>query len=97
MNHRVAKNLHHLPDLRFAKWCEETYSVNRGVYNTIDEKLYRLYHVLGFEDLVQLFFRQNAFLKDKVVDSAACVFCLLGDFRAVLVAYDGIEGGDYAY
>ena len=47
--------------------------------------------------LAMLFFRQNAFLKDKVVDSAACVFCLLGDFRAVLVAYDGIEGGDYAY
>ncbi len=50
---RVAKNLHHLPDLRFAKWCEETYSINRGVYNTIDEKLYEV----GYEDIRE---RRNA-------------------------------------
>ena len=31
-----------LPDLHFAKWCENTFSINRGVYNTIDEKLYEL-------------------------------------------------------
>ena len=55
MNHRVAKNLHHLPDLRFAKWCEETYSVNRGVYNTIDEKLYEA----GYEDIRE---RRNAII-----------------------------------
>ena len=30
----------HFPDLRFTKWCEERFSINRGVYNTIDEKLY---------------------------------------------------------
>lgn len=55
MNHRVAKNLHHLPDLRFAKWCEETYSINRGVYNTIDEKLYEA----GYEDIRE---RRNAII-----------------------------------
>lgn len=61
-NSRV-KNLHHLPDLRFARWCEETYSVNRGVYNTIDEKLYEA----GFEDIRE---RRNAivtFLEKHVV------------------------------
>lgn len=30
----------HLPDLLFARWCEQNFSINRGVYNTIDEKLY---------------------------------------------------------
>ncbi len=30
----------YLPDLRFAKWCEEAFAINRGVYNTIDEKLF---------------------------------------------------------
>lgn len=63
MNNRVVKNLHHLPDLRFAKWCEETYSINRGVYNTIDEKLYKA----GYEDIRE---RRNAiisFLEKHVV------------------------------
>ena len=32
----------HLPDLRFTKWCEEKFSINRGVYNTIDERLYEM-------------------------------------------------------
>lgn len=31
-----------LPDLQFAKWCEKTFAINRGVYNTIDEKLFDL-------------------------------------------------------
>ena len=31
-----------LPDLQFAKWCEKTFAINRGVYNTIDEKLFEL-------------------------------------------------------
>ncbi|MEC1178926.1 hypothetical protein P9B03_10565 [Metasolibacillus meyeri] len=37
--------LYHAPDLRFVKWCEITFAVNRGVYNTIDEKLFEAgYH-----------------------------------------------------
>lgn len=31
-----------LPDLQFAKWCEKKFAINRGVYNTIDEKLFKL-------------------------------------------------------
>ncbi|TSI02297.1 hypothetical protein [Lysinibacillus sp. BW-2-10] len=31
-----------LPDLQFAKWCEKTFTINRGVYNTIDQKLFDL-------------------------------------------------------
>ena len=39
--------IYHIPDLRFAKWCEMTFSVNRGVYNTIDERLFDVgfYHI----------------------------------------------------
>lgn len=29
-----------LPDLRFYTFCNETYSVNRGIYNTIDQWFY---------------------------------------------------------
>lgn len=31
-----------LPDLQFVKWCEKNFGINRGVYNTIDEKLFEL-------------------------------------------------------
>ncbi|MBO9610245.1 MAG: hypothetical protein J7639_30075 [Paenibacillaceae bacterium] len=30
----------HLPDLQFASWCYEHYGLNKGVYNTIDERLF---------------------------------------------------------
>jgi|HigsolmetaAR203D_1030402.scaffolds.fasta_scaffold01081_20 hypothetical protein len=34
------KQVIHLPDLSFVKWCDETFGVNRGVYNTIDSWFY---------------------------------------------------------
>lgn len=46
---RTLKDLYHLPDLKFAKWCEENFSINRGVYNTIDEKLYEA----GYEEVYE--------------------------------------------
>lgn len=27
----------HMPDLEFARFCDETYGVNRGIYNTVDK------------------------------------------------------------
>ncbi|MBP1933288.1 hypothetical protein [Ammoniphilus resinae] len=30
------KNIVHWPDLSFVKFCEETFGINRGIYNTID-------------------------------------------------------------
>lgn len=33
-------NVVYLPDYQFAKWCEDTFSINRGVYNAIDKKFY---------------------------------------------------------
>ena len=36
------RDVYDLPDLQFAKWCEKTFAINRGVYNTIDEKLFEL-------------------------------------------------------
>jgi riboflavin kinase len=33
-------NVIHLPDLSFVQWCEKSYGLNRGVYNTIDAWFY---------------------------------------------------------
>lgn len=30
----------HLTDIEFSKYCEDTYKINRGVYNTIDMWFY---------------------------------------------------------
>ena len=30
----------HLPDRRFFQWCQEHYALNKGVYNTIDSRLF---------------------------------------------------------
>lgn len=38
------EEVYNLPDLHFAKWCEKTFAINRGVYNTIDVKLFELGH-----------------------------------------------------
>jgi len=35
----------HLPDLEFARFCEERYGINRGVYNTIDKWFAEEYNV----------------------------------------------------
>lgn len=43
------EEVYNLPDLHFAKWCERTFAVNRGVYNTIDEKLFDL----GYKNIQQ--------------------------------------------
>lgn len=37
MNH---KDIIHLTDLSFQKFCEENFGVNRGVYNTIEKWFY---------------------------------------------------------
>ncbi len=51
-----------LPDLRFTKWCEKEFSINRGVYNTIDERLYEAgyLHVQDRRRAVVSFLRQYA-------------------------------------
>ncbi|MFC5589754.1 hypothetical protein ACFPRA_12685 [Sporosarcina soli] len=35
-----SKPIINLPDLLFVKYCTETFGLNRGVYNTIDEWFY---------------------------------------------------------
>lgn len=35
------KSIINFPDLLFAKYCNEIYGLNRGVYNTIDEWFYK--------------------------------------------------------
>ena len=51
-----------LPDLRFTKWCEKEFSINRGVYNTIDERLYEAgyLHVQDRRKAIVSFLRQYA-------------------------------------
>ncbi|OIK10724.1 hypothetical protein BIV60_19820 [Bacillus sp. MUM 116] len=34
------KTVINLPDLLFSRYCKETFGLNRGVYNTIDEWFY---------------------------------------------------------
>ncbi|MEK4025036.1 MULTISPECIES: hypothetical protein [Sporosarcina] len=41
MTVRKQQSVVNLPDLLFAKYCKETYGLNRGVYNIIDEWFYR--------------------------------------------------------
>ena len=30
------ENMFHLPDLKFTQFCEQRFSLNKGIYNTID-------------------------------------------------------------
>lgn len=36
------------PDFRFAAWCLRQYGINRGIYNTIDDWLFRF----GLKDII---------------------------------------------
>ncbi|VEF46766.1 riboflavin biosynthesis protein [Bacillus freudenreichii] len=40
MTIKEKKSIINLPDLQFVRYCAETYGLNRGVYNTIDEWFY---------------------------------------------------------
>lgn len=44
----AAPELIHRPDIQFAVWCFEQYGLNKGVYNTIDERLFES----GLTDIV---------------------------------------------
>jgi riboflavin kinase len=56
----VATNLINLPDLHFVRWCEQQFSINRGVYNTIDERLYEHgYYVITERRLQLITFLQS--------------------------------------
>ncbi|MFF2289832.1 hypothetical protein [Peribacillus butanolivorans] len=39
----------HLPDRKFFQWCQQQYSLNKGVYNTIDNWFYEygIIHILN--------------------------------------------------
>jgi len=39
----------HFPDILFVKYCEGTYGVNRGIYNTIDEYFFQN----GLDNVIQ--------------------------------------------
>jgi hypothetical protein len=44
----VLQKVVHLPDYRFAAWCLRQYGINRGIYNTIDERLFQF----GIKEIV---------------------------------------------
>lgn len=56
------EEIYHLPDWQFAKWCEKNFAINRGVYNTIDEKLF----VLGYTNIGERRKTLVAFLQQHV-------------------------------
>jgi riboflavin kinase len=37
----INTNTFHFPDLQFVQFCEESFGLNRGVYNTIDSWFFR--------------------------------------------------------
>ncbi|MFD0679817.1 MULTISPECIES: RNA-binding protein [unclassified Paenibacillus] len=50
----------HLPDIQFVNYCYQTFGLNRGIYNTIDQWLYDF----GFRDIVGRRELTIAFLND---------------------------------
>lgn len=47
---KISDNLSsQLPDLKFVRFCEEKYGINRGIYNTVDEWFYEQ----GIEGIVR--------------------------------------------
>ncbi|MDF2963671.1 MAG: RNA-binding protein [Paenibacillus sp.] len=38
----------HLPDIQFVAYCYQTFGLNRGIYNTIDQWLYDF----GYRDII---------------------------------------------
>ena len=62
----------------------------------LDAETYGLDHVLRSEDGVKIFLREDAVLDDEVVDTTTRFEGFLSDLRGVLVADDGVEGGDDA-
>ena len=63
----VGPHLVHQPDYRFAAWCRRQYGINRGIYNTIDDALYRF----GLKDIVT---RRNTIVSflDEIYQSGKC-------------------------
>ena len=69
-------------------------SVRRGLLLGLDAETNGLDHVLRSEYRVKVFLREDAVLDDEVIDTATRLESFLSDLRRVLVADDGVEGGD---
>ena len=54
-----------LPDLHFSRWCNEQFSINRGVYNIIDERLYEA----GFQKIQERRIELIHFLQNVIQQS----------------------------
>ena len=60
----------------------------------LDAETYRLDHILRSEDSIKVFLREDAVLDDEIIDATTRFEGFLGDLRGVLIADDGVEGGD---
>lgn len=57
---KVSANIINMPDLQFVRWCEKQFSINRGIYNLIDERLYEHgYYVITERRLHLILFLQS--------------------------------------
>lgn len=65
---KKSNELLHLPDLKFSQYCEEHFSVNKGIYNTIDQWFYRkgITDILERREKIILFIIDNCSNKGKV-------------------------------
>jgi riboflavin kinase len=47
-----------MPDILFSRFCEEEYKVNRGVYNTIEQRLYNqgVHNIIQRREVILSFF-----------------------------------------
>ncbi|WP_240418619.1 RNA-binding protein [Paenibacillus periandrae] len=50
----------HLPDIQFVNYCFQTFGLNRGIYNTIDQWLYST----GYREITSRRSQIISFLKD---------------------------------
>ncbi|TDF99684.1 RNA-binding protein [Paenibacillus piri] len=56
----IDSGVQHWPDIRFVAYCQQTFGLNRGIYNTIDQWLYDF----GYRDILSRRALTLAFLND---------------------------------
>lgn len=62
------EDLFHLPDLQFVQFCERKFSLNKGIYNTIDNWFYKMgiTNILDRRKMILQFMVINCSNKTKV-------------------------------
>ena len=75
--------------------CAILYDVKDMLKRQLQFNVNGLKHVLGTENLVELFLGEQVVLEDKLVDTATGFTGFLCNLSGLLIAYDGVEHGNY--